>query len=278
MIDRRSLLGAATLAPFLALGRAAAQTPGLSIEEARARAAAGREALAAQRGVTLMGEERIAMLVYPGFTALDLVGPHYFLASLLGAEIHLVTTQADLSPVASDLILAIAPTVTMADAPEEVDLLFVPGGSRGAVEAMRDAAVLDFIRSRAATAGTVASVCTGSMLLGAAGLLRGRRATSHWAVRHVLAEFGAEPVDARIVTDGNILTGAGVSAGLDLGLALAAALRGPGYAEGLRLQAEYAPDPPVPGGTPETTSPEIARALADIFAPLTAATEAAARG
>ncbi|MBU0557519.1 MAG: DJ-1/PfpI family protein [Alphaproteobacteria bacterium] len=272
-LDRRTVMasfaGAVALAPFLAIETAMAR--------AGPPASDPHDRLTAVPGLKMHGDEQVAMLLYPGFTALDLVGPHYFFASMMGATVHLVTNGVDLAPVASDLGLAIAPTMRMADAPRDLTVLFVPGGSRGTATAMRDRATIDFIADRGVRAKHITSVCTGSMLLGAAGLLRGKRATSHWVARPVLAEFGATAVDARVVTDGNVTTGAGVSAGLDFALALVAQLRGRPYAEALMLQAEYAPEPPFPGGTLATTPQAVADGMAGIFAPLAEQYRAAAR-
>lgn len=270
---RRALLQglgtAALIEPFVAIGRAAAQVAGRGQADTLADTSptAG---MAAVIGPSLTGSEQIAMLLYPGFTALDLVGPHYFLACLLGAKVHLVTTGRDLTPVGSDLGLAIAPTVTMADCPEDLDVIFVPGGIEGTMNVMTDEAAMAFVADRAARARHVTSVCTGSMVLGKAGLLKGRRATSHWATRPVLADFGAIPVDARVVTDGNVTTAAGVSAGLDLGIALVAALRSKVYAQALMLEAEYRPEPPFPGGTPATAEPAVGGMMAARYAPVAA--------
>lgn len=202
----------------------------------------------------------IAMLVYPEMTALDLIGPHHFLGAT-GASIELVTTQRDLSPVASDLGLAIQPTSTFETCPEDLTLLFVPGGTRGTIAAARDPRTLAFLRDRASRARYVTSVCTGSLVLGAAGVLRGKRATSHWIVRDMLGQFEAVPTAGRVVRDGNVITGAGVSAGLDFGLTLAAELAGQDEAEGILLVSEYDPDPPFPGGSPATARPEILDAV-----------------
>lgn len=273
-LDRRSLLfgtGAAMFAaPFLAIERAAAQLA--SGEISPALVAARKESEAAHidlmkiEGIKMHSDERIAMLLYPGFTALDLVGPHFFFACMMGAKVDLVTTQNDLNPVASDLALAIAPTAKLDDVKGPLDILFVPGGTSGTAAVMADKRSIAWIKAQAVTARYIASVCTGSMILGKAGLLKGKRATSHWAAHAVLPDFGAMPVDKRVVTDGNLITGAGVSAGLDFGLAIVAALRGKKYAEALRLQAEYAPEPPVNGGTPATTDPAVAEAMNGIFA------------
>lgn len=263
----------AALSPLLVPARARAHhtagsddTPGLSDPQG---------VLAAAPGMRMDGSEQVALLLYPGLTALDLVGPHYMLASMLGATVHLVAGDAS-APVPSDLGLAIQPTTDFAGCPADLDVLLVPGGTKGTLAAMADAATIGFVADRAARAQWVTSVCTGSLILGQAGLLRGRRATSHWAVRDVLSSFGAVPVDARVVADGRVVTGAGVSAGLDLGLALVARLRGAGYAEAVRLQAEYAPQPPVPGGTPATTDPAIVAMMTDLFAPFAEAAGAAA--
>ncbi len=197
------------------------------------------------------------MLLYPGFTALDFVGPHHFFASLLGAKVEMVTNQDSLAPVASDLNLAISPTVRMSDSISGFDVLFVPGGSQGTLATMEHSPTLAFLNRCAASARLVTSVCTGSFILAAAGLLKGKRATSHWLARDALASFGAIPLDSRIVRDGNMITGAGVSAGLDMAIAVVEALRGRAYAAAVMLQAEYAPEPPFRGGRPEITDAGI---------------------
>lgn len=219
-------------------------------------------------GSGLHGREQIAMLLYPGFTALDLVGPHYFFGCMAGAQVHLVTTEKNLAPVASDLGLAISPTLTMDEAPRALDVLFLPGGSEGTLAAMQRADIVDWVTARAANSRWITSVCTGSMILAMAGVLRNRRATSHWVTRPVLAEFGAVPVNERVVLDGNIMTGAGVSAGLDFAVRLVELLRGRSYAEALVLQAEYSPSPPFPGGTLETTTQPVGAMMSAMFAPV----------
>ncbi len=209
------------------------------------------------------GKEQIGMLLYPGFTALDYVGPHYMFASLMGAKVHHVA--ASLAPVTSDTGLVLVPSVTLADCPKDLDVLFVPGGGEGTLAAMRDDALLAFVADRGSRARWVTSVCTGSLVLGAAGLLKGYRATSHWVARHLLAEAGATPVDARVVRDRNRLTGAGVSAGLDLGLTLVEILRDRLYAQSVQLLAEYAPQPPLNAGTPASAPPEATAMMRDMF-------------
>lgn len=203
----------------------------------------------------------IAMLLYPGFTALDLVGPYHFLAGMPGARVHLVTNQPDLRPVPSDLGLAVQPTATMADCPAKLAIIFAPGGTSGTIAAARDPRTLAFIRHHAAHARYVTSVCTGSLILGAAGVLQGRRATSHWSVVPLLANFGAVPVRERVVRDGRLITGAGVSAGMDFGAALVAEIHGRRVAEAGILMAEYAPEPPFPTGAVERAPPDLVALL-----------------
>jgi cyclohexyl-isocyanide hydratase len=218
---------------------------------------------------------RIAMLLFPGLTALDLVGPQTLLAGLAPGSLYLVARAT--GPVASDTGLALVATDDYATCPRDLDVLLVPGGD-GTPAQMRDAAGLAFLRDRAERASWVTSVCTGALILGAAGLLRGYRATSHWCVRDaVLPLLGATPVAERVVVDRNRVTAAGVSAGLDLGLALAARLRGPDYARTAQLVAEYAPDPPFRSGTPVEARPAVVAAADAILAPLVAGARDAAQ-
>ena len=214
------------------------------------------------------GKEQIAMLMYPRFTALDLMGPQHMLASLLGAQVHLVAATKE--PVLSDFGVGIAPSMTLDETPLELDILFVPGGGEGTLAAMQDTRLVAWVAERARKAKLVASVCTGSMILGQAGLLRGKRATSHWATRALLKDFGAIPVDQRVVWDGRLVTGAGVSAGLDLGLSVVGKLRDTPYAQCVQLLAEYAPQPPYHAGTPRTAPPAVRRMMGAMFDPLVA--------
>ena len=214
------------------------------------------------------GNEQIAMLLYPGMTALDFVGPYHFLAMMPGATVHLVTNQADLAPVPSDLGMAVQPTVLMDDCPEDLTVLFVPGGMEGTVAAAKDPKTVAFVRDRASRAKYVTSVCSGSLILGAAGALQGKRATSHYSVVPALSQFGAIPDGQRVVKDGNVITGAGVSAGLDFGSALVAELRGMPMAELEVLISEYDPEPQIKGGSPDTAKPEIAQIALGALAPL----------
>lgn len=202
-----------------------------------------------------MGSEQIAFLIYPEFTALDMVGPHYMLTSLMGSKTHIVAKTRE--PVKSDAGLVFMPSMSFDDCPEELDIICVPGGAAGTLAAIQDEATLAFLASRGARAKYVTSVCTGSLLLGAAGLLQGYTATSHWAALDVLSEFGATPTTGRVVRDRNRITGGGVTAGIDFGLYLVGQLRDKTYAEGVQLLAEYAPDPPYHAGTPDTAPPHV---------------------
>lgn len=217
---------------------------------------------------------RIAMLLYPGMTALDLVGPQALLAGIAGGGLHLVARTA--GRVASDTGLALVAEESFETCPHDLDVLFVPGGD-GTPAQMCDADTLAFLRDRGARAGWITSVCTGSLILGAAGLLRGYRATSHWCVRdQVLPRLGAIPVEARVVFDRNRVTAAGISAGLDFALALSARLAGADAAHTSQLVAEYAPAPPFDAGTPAAAGPAITARARAILGPLIAGSEAAA--
>ena len=188
----------------------------------------------------------VAFLVYPNVTQLDLTGPAQVLSRLGHAKLDLVWKSRD--PVPTDAGFAIVPTATFADI-KEADILCVPGGI-GVAEVMRDAEAMAWLRDVGGRARWVTSVCTGSLILGAAGLLRGYRATSHWAWRHHLALFGAEPVDERVVFDRNRVTGGGVTAGIDFAFALMAAIRGEAHARMIQLGLEYDPAPPFDSGSP----------------------------
>ena len=217
---------------------------------------------------------RIAMLLYPGMTALDVVGPQGLLAGLAPGSLRLVARAP--GPVPSDTGLSLLATTSFADCPTDLDVLFVPGGD-GTPAQMRDAAMLAFLRDRAGRARWITSVCTGSLILGAAGLLDGYRATSHWCVRDtVLPLLGAIPVDERVVFDRNRVTASGISAGLDFALALAARLRGDDYARTAQLVAEYAPQPPFAAGSPAMAGPAITREALAILGDLVAGARAAA--
>lgn len=197
---------------------------------------------------------RVGFLLYPDLTQLDLTGPWEVLARAPGAELHLVWKE--LQPVAADSGMRILPTVTLAEAPA-FDMICVPGGP-GQVALMEDDAVLDFLRGQAATARFVTSVCTGALVLAAAGLLTGRRAACHWASRDQLSLFGVQPVAERVVEDGNFITGGGVTAGIDFALAMVARVWGAELAQAIQLGIEYDPAPPFRAGQPGLAPPEVA--------------------
>ncbi|NUY32889.1 DJ-1/PfpI family protein [Paraburkholderia sp. JPY303] len=189
---------------------------------------------------------QIGFLVFPKVQQLDLTGPHDVLASLPGATMHLVWKTRE--PVVSSNGLVLTPSATYESCPP-LDVICVPGGS-GVTALLQDEQTIDFVRRQAASARYVTSVCTGALLLGAAGLLRGRRATTHWAFHSLLEPLGAIPTHARVVRDGNLITGGGVTAGIDFGLTVAAELAGVEEAQAIQLELEYAPAPPFDAGDP----------------------------
>ena len=195
---------------------------------------------------------QIGMLLYPGLTLLDLVGPQTALG--MHGQTHLAWKTLD--PVPSDSGPAIVPTTTFADCPLDLDVLFVPGGM-GTADVLDDAEVLRFLAERGPRAKYVTSVCGGSIILAAAGLLEGYRAGTHWSAYEVLAAFGVEVSDERVVIDRNRITGGGVTAGIDFGLTLLARLRGDTVAQVTQLAMEYDPAPPFDAGSPKRTAPEI---------------------
>jgi cyclohexyl-isocyanide hydratase len=189
----------------------------------------------------------IGFLLFPNVTQLDLTGPAQVLSRVPGAKVHLV--WKDLQPVVTDVGFAIQPTTTFDDCPD-LTVLCVPGGF-GMADQLTDEVTLAFLRRQGEQARYVTSVCNGSLVLGAAGLLRGYRSACHWLWRKYLPLFGAEPVAERIVRDRNRISGGGVTAGIDFALALAAELAGEDHARMLQLAFEYDPQPPFDSGTPE---------------------------
>ncbi len=204
-----------------------------------------------------MTERLIGMLIFPQLTQLDMTGPYEVLARLPNTKVLLVAHT--MAPVKTDRGMEIVPTVTLADCPQ-LDLVMVPGGA-GQQDLMEDTIVLEFLRKQAADAKYVTSVCTGSLVLGAAGLLKGKRATCHWTAIEHLRPLGAIPVSQRVVMDGNIITGAGVASGIDFALAVAAILEGEEVAKQIQLQIEYDPLPPFHSGSTETASAEMVALL-----------------
>ena len=196
---------------------------------------------------------RSGMLVFPDLTQLDLSGPYAVLARLPGAETMLLWKTLD--PVRSEHGLTILPMATLSSCPP-LDLVLVPGGV-GINPLLEDGEVLAFVRRAAATARYVVGICTGSLVLGAAGLLEGRRAACHWMARDFLRRFGADPVPDRVVVDGKFITGGGVTAGIDFALRIVAELKGQEVAEAIQLMIEYDPQPPYDGGSPDRAAPEL---------------------
>jgi cyclohexyl-isocyanide hydratase len=191
---------------------------------------------------------QIGFLLFPQVQQLDLTGPYDVLASLPDVQVHLA--WKDLAPVTASTGLVLQPTTTFDECPA-LDVICIPGGS-GVGTLMEDEVTLSFIKAQAATARYVTSVCTGSLVLGAAGLLKGKRATTHWAYHELLKPLGAIAVQDRVVRDGNLLTGGGITAGIDFALTLAAELFGEDTAQLVQLQLEYAPAPPFASGSPDT--------------------------
>jgi cyclohexyl-isocyanide hydratase len=185
--------------------------------------------------------------VFPDVQQLDLTGPYEVFASLPATQVHLL--WKDRSAIMSSTGLSLTATMRFDECPT-LDVLCVPGGA-GINALMEDAEVLDFVREQAGKARYVTSVCTGALVLGAAGLLNGRRATTHWLAHDLLGKFGAIPVPGRVVRDGNLITAGGVTAGVDFGLTVAAELAGQQEAEAIQLLLEYAPEPPFRSGTPD---------------------------
>jgi cyclohexyl-isocyanide hydratase len=193
---------------------------------------------------------KVGLVMFPDLTQLDLTGPYEIFARLPRTQVHLVA--ATVAPVRSERGLTIAPDATFENAPQ-LDILCVPGGV-GVNAMMEDGALLQFLQNQARHARYVTSVCTGALLLGAAGLLRGYRATTHWLSLDLLPLFGAQPVAERVVIDRNRITGSGVTAGVDFGLALASELFGQPVAEEIQLMIEYDPAPPFSSGSPKSAS------------------------
>jgi cyclohexyl-isocyanide hydratase len=204
----------------------------------------------------------IGLLLYPGLTQLDLTGPFELLHRVPDARVHLLWKTLDV--VVADSGLGLCPTMTLADCPP-LDVIMVPGGG-GQIPLMTDEAVLGFLREQARTARWVTSVCTGALVLGAAGLLAGYEATTHWAFIDLLPAFGATPRSERVVVDRNRITGGGVTAGIDFGLRLVAELAGERVAKAVQLGLEYDPAPPYRSGHPREAEPEITALVKGQFA------------
>jgi cyclohexyl-isocyanide hydratase len=201
-------------------------------------------------------EMNIVFVLFPNVTQLDFTGPLQVLSRVPGARVHIVART--MAPVSTDAALTLNPTCVFKDCPP-ADVLVVPGGF-GVDEAMNDSELMAFVKREGAGAKYVTSVCTGAFILGAAGLLKGRRATTHWAYHAELEKVGAIPVKARVVRDGNLFTGGGVTAGIDFAFMLAAELAGEEAAKAIQLGLEYDPAPPFDGGSPDKASPSTREA------------------
>jgi cyclohexyl-isocyanide hydratase len=205
---------------------------------------------------------RIVFILYPRLTQLDFTGPYEVLARMPGAEAIIASKDGGVLP--TELGLTFTNLTKLADI-DRADMIMIPGGP-GQTDAMLDPDFMAQVKRLGESAAYVTSVCTGSLILAAAGLLTGKRAGSHWAYRELLANFGAIPDDARVVRDGNCITGGGVTAGIDIALNIVADLRGPQVAKMIQLAIEYAPAPPFNSGRPETAEPETVAAVRQLFA------------
>ena len=203
-----------------------------------------------------MNQDRttIGMVMFPDMTQLDFTGPYEIFVRMPGAKVHLLA--ADMAPVRTQHGLTLLPDTAFADAPP-CDILFVPGGSPGVDRMLDDEAFLSFLGARGREARYVTAVCTGALLLGAAGLLDGYRAATHWMNMQFLEPFGAVPTHQRVVIDRNRITGGGVTAGIDVALSIAAELHGRDVAEEIQLFVEYDPQPPFDCGSPRTAAPAL---------------------
>ena len=204
---------------------------------------------------------KLAFLVFDKFTALDVIGPYEVLSRLPGAELSFVAKET--GPKRSDTgFLGVSADRTLGDIPDP-DLVLV-GGGEGNRPLLDDDEVLDWLRGAHESSQWTTSVCTGSLVLGAAGILEGKRATSHWAYLENLRAFGAEPVSERWVIDGKVVTAAGVAAGIDMALALSAEIAGEDVAKAIQLGIEYDPDPPFDSGSPEKARPELVELIRNL--------------
>lgn len=279
MTRRHAGSALAALAAWMSRPGAAGQAPALEPTKASVEV---QHQQAMEKYESLTGGDKlvIGMLVYPGMFLQDLVGPLTVFESLMHKEIHLLWKNTELvgnEPGQPAALVPVTPTTAFKDCPPTLDVLFVPGGVPGTLTMMEDPEVLAFLADQGARARYVTSVCTGSLILGAAGLLKGYRAASYWSTREVLTELGARPSRQRVVIDRNRITGGGVTAGIDFGLTLIARLRSPTYAKAVQLYLEYDPQPPFDAGSPEK-APRIAREfLMDMSTELVRAARATAR-
>lgn len=190
----------------------------------------------------------VGFVIFPDLTQLDFTGPQQVLARLPQSAMHIIAKSA--TPVPSDSGLSLVPTHTFANCPN-LDLICIPGGNAGVVQAIGDQETIEFVQRQSSIAKYVTSVCTGAFVLGAAGLLKGRRATTHWAFTELLPLVGATHEKARIVKDGNVITAGGVTSGIDFGLSVVAEIAGETTAQAIQLGIEYDPHPPFDSGHPQ---------------------------
>jgi cyclohexyl-isocyanide hydratase len=214
-----------------------------------------------------MSTFNVGFVIFPDLTQLDFTGPLQVLARLPESATHIVARSK--APVPSDCGLGLVPTCTFAECPP-LDLICVPGGTSGVVGAMGDPETIAFVRRQAEGAKYVTSVCTGAFILGRAGLLQGRRATTHWAYTDLLPLVGATYEKARIVKDGNVITAGGVTSGIDFGLSVAAEIAGETVARAIQLGIEYDPAPPFDSGDPDRAPPTVKSVLSGRFEKATA--------
>jgi len=257
---RRELLtkmaGAAAMLPLVGAGSSAATTAAAAQEHSHE---------GVDMSIYKMGSEKIAMLMYDGMTALDLIGPQYLLGGMMGVQMYLVSKDG--KPVTTDTGVGLVPNTSFDECPKDLDIFFVPGSAQGVLDTMEDEETIAFVKDRGERAKLITSVCTGSLILGRAGLLEGYKATSHWVSVDLLPLFGAIPVKERYVRDRNRITGGGVSAGLDFALSIIAELRGQPYAEAMQLLAEYDPQPPFNAGSPEKSPQNHVKVYRQMFKP-----------
>src|SRR2546423_2698950 len=206
-----------------------------------------------------MSSFNVGFVIFPELTQLDLTGPLQVLARLPQSTTHIIARSE--VPVPSDCGLSLVPTHTFANCPP-LDLICVPGGVSGVIGAIGDRETVDFVRRQADSAKYITSVCTGAFVLGVAGLLKGRRVTTHWAYTDLLSLVGATYEKSRVVKDGNLITAGGVTSGIDFGLSVVAEIAGEATAQAIQLGIEYDPAPPFDSGHPDRAPAAVKSALA----------------
>lgn len=274
-ISRRAMMaaGASTMGAAAAIAYALRQQRARPVRREDAPAdGAGARPMGDEAHMELMrpGDERIVFLLYPGFTALDVIGPHHVFINMVGARVQLAAASMD--PVATDTGFSVTPQVAFDELEDKQTLVLVPGGTTGTLDALANRAYMRTLRRLAGGADLVGSVCTGSLVLAAAGLLDGYAATGHWLARDALRAGGARVVHERFVEDRDRVTGAGVTAGIDFALRLVEKWRGTAYAKGVQLFMEYDPSPRYDCGAPGSpeTDPGMRLMLEGMHEPFSA--------